>query len=481
MNPLDWFQFIREFLHWDAERQAAFATGFGLMLAIGAVLFFLYLRFSRRRSRGKNLQKEIHSLKLDLKTKEENLGQARQEEFKQKFQCQTLTANLSDLTNKNRQLEEEKCQLKTKKNEMLRAGRTLLEQREQLRKQVDKLEQEWEEADEKNADLASSRQDLADRLTAMQKQIQEVIDLEGKIWERPVAADVPEFRPLLTRKVPIVAVANLKGGVGKTTITANLGATLWAQGQRVLLVDLDYQGSLTSLCLNNVQINDLQHGQRLVHRLFENDNRAEQVIHSCLTRIGESKGFILAAGAKLEDAEMEAQTRWLFDPNYPDIRFTLRHWLHLPEVTKDFDVILLDCPPRWTTAAINALPCCDYVIIPVHLQPLSSERVPPFLNWLKHLKSLSLCPQLSVLGVVANRAHFYGQNLRKDERQIWEALPGRCQDIGGEPVYLFHTILKEDRELATLPGKASPVFQDLVQEICRRIKDHESSRVAILR
>jgi predicted GTPase len=71
--------------------------------------------------------------------------------------------------------------------------------------------------------------------------------LEGKVWERKVLQGAPRFRPLAERHMPIISVLNLKGGVGKTTITAHLGAGLSAKGYNVLLMDLDLQGSLSSL------------------------------------------------------------------------------------------------------------------------------------------------------------------------------------------------------------------------------------------
>ncbi len=69
--------------------------------------------------------------------------------------------------------------------------------------------------------------------------------------------------------MPVIAVMNLKGGVGKTTLTANLGA-MFSRSKRVLLVDLDYQGSLTSMCLSPEPIEELRCRREFVHRLIEN-------------------------------------------------------------------------------------------------------------------------------------------------------------------------------------------------------------------
>src|SRR5262245_63847524 len=79
--------------------------------------------------------------------------------------------------------------------------------------------------------------------------MKKAMELEGKVWERNILQGVPRFRPLNERHAAIISVLNLKGGVGKTTITAHLGAALSAKGYNVLLVDLDLQGSLSSLFL----------------------------------------------------------------------------------------------------------------------------------------------------------------------------------------------------------------------------------------
>ena len=77
--------------------------------------------------------------------------------------------------------------------------------------------------------------------------VRNALKLEGKIWQRKVLRGVPPFRPLHDRHAAIISVVNLKGGVGKTTVTAHLAMGLSSRGYRVLMVDLDLQGSLSSL------------------------------------------------------------------------------------------------------------------------------------------------------------------------------------------------------------------------------------------
>ena len=90
------------------------------------------------------------------------------------------------------------------------------------------------------------------QVLALNAQMKELERLECHLWDLPVdKAKLSPFRPLKKRCAAIIAVTNLKGGVGKTTLTANIAATYCRQmDQRVLVVDLDFQASLTGLCMS---------------------------------------------------------------------------------------------------------------------------------------------------------------------------------------------------------------------------------------
>ena len=79
--------------------------------------------------------------------------------------------------------------------------------------------------------------------------------------------------------------------------------------------------------------------------------------------------------------------RWQAKITTDDVRYRLRAILHSAEIADRFDFILLDCPPRLTTACINALAASDYVIVPVLPNPISTAAVPRLLQWLKLLRS----------------------------------------------------------------------------------------------
>jgi hypothetical protein len=105
---------------------------------------------------------------------------------------------------------------------------------------------------------------LDEQLGRANAQLHSLATFDGKVWERPAALPFPTFRPRTDRKCRVIAVTNLKGGVGKTTLTANLGAPLWTTGKQVLLIDLDYQGTLTAICLQAKEVGDVSRQGHLI-------------------------------------------------------------------------------------------------------------------------------------------------------------------------------------------------------------------------
>ena len=103
------------------------------------------------------------------------------------------------------------------------------------------------------------------------EQLDRIAQSDGKLWLNSPNGHSVRFLPLATmRRAAIISTANLKGGVGKTTITANLGATLAKLGLRVLLMDLDYQSSLSNLCLSPQESDQVRRSGRYLNGLLEN-------------------------------------------------------------------------------------------------------------------------------------------------------------------------------------------------------------------
>lgn len=330
---------------------------------------------------------------------------------------------------------------------------------------------------------------LRDKVRNLQGEIERITQLDGEIWQREPAGPTPPFIPLKSGRPPIVAVVNLKGGVGKTTIAANLGAAAFARDRRVLFVDLDFQASLTSLCLPAERIADVRLRRRFVQKLLSTPNPTGQLALELTERIGEQPAWVLPTDESLASAEMQTMFRWMAGGTNDDVRYRLRRALHSDQIAEHFDLVLLDCPPRLSTACINALAACDYVLIPVILDQLSAEAAPRMLRWLRKLKYEDrVCPDFTVLGMVADKV----QNVKgpsSRQQDVWDSLHDRCTDAWQEPVHRFQTTIPHWNEFAqaarentfaALDGKARARFLDLLDELQDRMPAYESRRAAVV-
>src|SRR5438876_233895 len=115
----------------------------------------------------------------------------------------------------------------------------------------------------------------------------------------------------------------------------------------------------------------------------------------------------MIARERLELVEFERQSRFFVNPEQ-EARFVLQSAFHTQEVFQQFDYVLFDCPPRMSTACINALTCSDHVLIPSTLSQLDIEAVPRTLKWLRELHAVV---RASFLGVVITRARMRQEKL----------------------------------------------------------------------
>ena len=369
----------------------------------------------------------------------------------------------------------------------LQGGQALLQQRRQLTAERDRLKQQNDaltsEVIGKDEQLALVKADLDDRalqLRRSERRINNAIRLDGFLWLAKALQQVPKFRPQEERKQTIISVLNLKGGVGKTTITANLGAALARKGYRVLLLDMDLQGSLTRLLLPLHEANAIKKESRLMPHFLD---RASLDLREKLAdyvreagRWADSGGSLSVVGANdtLGYTELTLTLRWLLKQGKRDNRFLLRKALHLVSLSKRFDVVLIDCPPVVNMSCINALAASDGVLIPTTLDERATPRVPALLRrvvrsekFRKHINH-----DLKVMGIIANRT--FRDALTAAEAAEWEQLGKTCQDVLGSPVRRMERTIPAWNEIRDSGGLANPqaesnralaLFDDLATEL----------------
>ena len=155
-----------------------------------------------------------------------------------------------------------------------------------------------------------------------------------------------------------------------------------------------------------------------------------------MSKVPDSGISIVAADEELGNLETAVAHRWQAKVATDDVRYRLRAILHEAEIADRFDFILLDCPPRLTLGCINALAASDYAMIPVLPNAMATAAVPRLLRWLKHLRRAAL-PELSVIGVVGNKAKYYGDALVRKQQAELDSLSKLCDEQWGEQVKFF--------------------------------------------
>ncbi|MDG1163430.1 MAG: AAA family ATPase [Burkholderiales bacterium] len=227
----------------------------------------------------------------------------------------------------------------------------------------------------------------------------------------------------------IVAIANQKGGVAKTTTAINLAAGICGHGKRVLLVDLDPQGNATTGC----GIDKTQANSGVYEVLTDTMSVKDASITSTAT------GFdVLTANQHLAGAEIE-----LVGSAGREVRLKTA----LNKVIGEYDYILIDCPPALSLLTINGLTAAHFVIIPMQCEYYALEGLSDLVDTIKRIKS-HLNPELEIGGLV--RTMFDGRNSLS--QQVSEQLNIH---FGHK---LFETVIPRNVRVAEAPSHGLPVL-----------------------
>lgn len=248
--------------------------------------------------------------------------------------------------------------------------------------------------------------------------------------------------------MPVLAVANQKGGVGKTTTVVSLSAALAKMGKKVLAVDLDPQMGLTAW-------------------LFGEDHRAKTTVYEALffprkmreAILPSPEGFsVVPSSLDLAGAEVEL------------LSLSDRHWRLAEALSQVFgyDWILLDCPPSLGLLTLNALVAADFVLIPVSCEFLALRGLALLFSTIRRVQG-ELNPNLRVLGILPNL--FEARTLHAKE--VLSALRGRFGEellpVVRKSVRFREAPVAGKSILAYDPGgEGTQAFLEVAKEVVRR-------------
>ena len=262
----------------------------------------------------------------------------------------------------------------------------------------------------------------------------------------------------------VIAIANQKGGVGKTTTTFNLGVALKNQGKRVLVVDADPQGDLTTYMGYNESELKTTLAQLMESVIYDSQLDTKQAI------LNNAEGIDLIPS----DLDLSATEAMLVNAMSREV--TLRTILN--NVKKDYDYVLIDCMPSLGMLTINALSCSDKVVIPVQDHFLAAKGMGHLLKTVSRVKR-TINPNLEVGGILLTLVN-KRTNLSKETIQDLKETYGRAIKLYDTQIPLAvktaestsrgKSIFKYDKN-----SKVATAYEDFAKEVLEDDKQRQKN------
>jgi len=233
------------------------------------------------------------------------------------------------------------------------------------------------------------------------------------------------------RSARVLAIANQKGGVGKTTTAINLGTAITTTGARVLLIDSDPQGNAST----GLGIPPANRERTLYDVLMDEHTIADAVVRTAIPGL-----FVVPAEADLSGVELELAQR-------PRRAFRLKDALDQARILGSWDYILIDCPPSLNLLTLNAMTAADGMLVPLQCEFFALEGLTQLLRTIDRVRD-TLNPTLELQGVVLTMYDKRNSLSAQVARDVREHL--------GTKVY--HTMIPRNVRISEAPSFGQPAL-----------------------
>jgi chromosome partitioning protein len=235
----------------------------------------------------------------------------------------------------------------------------------------------------------------------------------------------------------VIAVANQKGGVGKTTTAINLGTALAAIGERVLILDIDAQGNAST----GLGVNAANRRVTSYDLIMDDASVAQAAVPTRVPGLSVVTASVDLAGVEMELSQVPSRAfrlRDALDRHYKDV---------LIGEAEHYDYVLIDCPPSLNVVTINAMTAADAVLVPLQCEFFALEGLSQLMRTIELVRG-SLNPRLEIQGVVLTM--YDGRNNLSDQVAL------DVREHFGEKVY--KTVIPRNVRVSEAPSYGKPAL-----------------------